>query len=112
MNEQRYAPIAGETLAVPWALEDSKFFILGCDDLVIATDLKPLVKIFGDQSLDEITNKRILRLKQWTLPWRFKIIHAPGHKIKASDATYHNPPCFNTKPTTARIITRQTSRPI
>lgn len=30
--------------------------------------------------------------KQTALPWRFKIIHVPGHKIKTSDATFHNYP--------------------
>ena len=38
--EQNYAPVEGEALAVAWALEDSRFFTLGCDDLVIATDHK------------------------------------------------------------------------
>ena len=35
-----------------WALEDSRIFTLGCDDLVIATDHKPLVKILDDRALD------------------------------------------------------------
>ena len=54
--EQRYAPIEGEALAIAWSLEDSKFFTLGCDTLIITTDHKPLVKILGDRSLDEISN--------------------------------------------------------
>ena len=32
------------------------------------------MKIFGDHTLDEITNSRLLRLKQHTLPWRFDIV--------------------------------------
>ena len=66
--ERRYAPIEGEALAIAWSLEDSKFFTLGCDNLIITTDHKPLVKILGDRSLDEISNSRIFRLKQRTLP--------------------------------------------
>jgi len=89
--EQRYAPIEGEALAVAWALEDSRLFTIGCDDLIVTTDHKPLVKIFGDQSLDEITNTSIFRLKQRTLAWRFKIVHVPGKNIPESDDASRNP---------------------
>lgn len=96
-SEQRYAPIEGEALAIAWALEDTKFFTLGCDELVITTDHKPLVKIFGDRSLDEISNTRIFRLKQRTLAWRFDIVHVPGKSIPASDATSRNPAMSTSK---------------
>ena len=89
--EQRYAPIEGEALAVAWALEDTKFFTLGCKDLVVATDHKPLVKILGDRCLGDIDNMRIFCLKQRTLKWRFQIVHIPGHLIPASDATSRHP---------------------
>ena len=32
----------------------------------------------GDRTLDEISNTRIFRLKQRTLPWLFKIAHMQG----------------------------------
>ena len=89
--ETRYAPIEGEALAIAWALEDTKYFTLGCDDLVITTDHKPLVRIFGDRSLDEISNPRIFRLKQRTLAWMFNVFHVPGKSIPASDTTSRNP---------------------
>lgn len=90
-HEKRYAPIEGEALAIAWALEDTKFFTLGCDKLVVATDHKPLTRIFCDRSLEDITNDRIFRLKQRTLMWRFEIVHVPGKSIPASDATSRNP---------------------
>ena len=90
-SETRYAPIEGEALAIVWALEDLRFFTLGCDNLMITTDHKPLVRIFGDRSLDQISNTRIRRLKQRTLAWRFNIAHVPGKSIPASDATSRNP---------------------
>ena len=90
-NEKRYHPIEGEALAIAWALEDSKYFTMGCDDLVVVTDHNPLVKIFGDRALDEISNTRIFNLKQNTLPWRFKIFHVPGRCIPSSDTTSRNP---------------------
>lgn len=66
--EQCYAAIEGEALAVAWGLEQTRYFTQGCDDLVVVTDHEPLVKIFGDRTLDEITNSRLFRLKQRTLP--------------------------------------------
>ena len=93
-TEQRYAPVEGEALAVVWGLEQSRFFTQGCDDLFVATDHKPLIKIFGDRTLDEITNSRLFRLKQRTLPWRFKIMHLPGKTNHAADAASRNPTAF------------------
>ena len=86
-TQQRYAPVEGEALAVAWALEQSKYFTQGCPSLIVVTDHEPLVKILGDRTLDEITNDRIFRLKQRTLPWSFKIYHLPGEKNLASNAT-------------------------
>ena len=85
--EQRYAAIEGEALAVAWGLNQARYFTQGCDNLVV----KPLVKIFGDRTLDEITNSRLFRLKQRTLPWRFDIKHLPGKTNHAADATSRHP---------------------
>ncbi|KAK3736199.1 hypothetical protein QZH41_002472 [Actinostola sp. cb2023] len=82
--EQRYAAIEGEALAVAWGLEQTRYFTQGCDNLIVITDHKPLVKIFGDRTLDEITNSRLFRLKQRTLPWRFDTLHMPGKSNQAA----------------------------
>ena len=76
--EERYAPAEGEALAVAWGLEQTKYFKQGCDYLVVVTDHKPLVKIFGDRTLDEIISTQFFPLKQRTLLWRFEIFHMPG----------------------------------
>ena len=89
--ESRYAPVEGEALAVAWALEQTRFFTQGCDDLLIVTDHKPLVKILGDRTLDEIQNTRLFRLKQRTLPWRYRITHLPGKTNHAADAISRYP---------------------
>jgi len=89
--EQRYAAIEGEALAVAWGLEQTRYFTQGCDNLVIVTNHKPLVKIFGDHTLDKITNSRLFRLKQGTLPWRFDIKHLPGKSNHAADETSRHP---------------------
>ena len=89
--ETRYAPIEGEALAIAWSLEHTKHFTQGQDNLVIVTDHKPLVKLFGDRALDQIANSRLFSLKQRTLPWRFRIVHMPGKENSFSDATSRNP---------------------
>ena len=90
-TEQRYAPIEGEALAVAWSLEQTRYFTQGCRKLLVVTDHKPLVKILGDRTLDEISNTRIFRIKQRTLPWSFDIVHLPGKTNFAADATSRNP---------------------
>ena len=89
--EQRYAPVEGEALAVAWSLEKTKYFTQGCRNLLVVTDHKPLVKIMGDRTLDEISNTRIFRLKQRILPWLFQIAHMPGKSNYAADATSRHP---------------------
>ena len=57
----------GEALAIVWALNNSKHYTLGNKKLLIMTDHKPLVKLFGDRKLEDITNPRLARLKEATL---------------------------------------------
>ena len=89
--ETRYAPVEGEALAIAWSLEHTKHFTQGNDNLIVVTDHKPLVKLFGDRTLDQIANSRLFSLKQRTLPWRFTVVHMPGKDNSFSDATSRNP---------------------
>ena len=89
--ESRYAPVEGEALAVVDALKKARHFILGCSDLIVAVDHKPLLKIFGDRSLEDIPNPRLLNLKEKTLQYRFKMIHIPGVRHAAADAVSRHP---------------------
>ena len=78
-------------MAVVWSLEQTKYFTQDCRNLLVVTDHKPLVKIMGDRTLDEISNTRIFRLKQRTLPWLFQIAHMPGKSNYTADATSRHP---------------------
>ena len=80
-------------LTATWGLEDTRYFTLGCSNLnlVVATDHRPLLKLLGDKELADITNPRIFRLKQRTLLWDFKVVHVPGVKNPAADATSRKP---------------------
>ena len=81
----------GEALAIAYGLEQTRYFTQGCSNLLVVTDHKPLVKVFGDRTLDEITNTRLFRLKQRTLQWQFNIAYSPGKTNFAADATSRNP---------------------
>jgi hypothetical protein len=75
--EANYAPIEGEALAVAWALEQTRFFTMGCTNLLVIVDHKPLT-IFGDRRLDEIDNPCLFHVKRRTLMWHFDIEYQPG----------------------------------
>ena len=66
-------------------------FVLGCKNLTIAVDHRPLLKIFGDRSLDHICNTRLRNLKEKTLRYHFKIVHIPGVKNRAPDTLSRHP---------------------
>ena len=59
---RNYAPVEGEALGVAWALEQTRFFTMGCSDLLVVVDHKPLVKLLGDRRLDEIDTPRLFRI--------------------------------------------------
>ena len=96
-TEAGYAPVEGECLGIAWALEQTRYFTIGCDKLLILTDHKPIVKIFGDRVLDEITNPRIFKLKQKTLQWKFTPTYVPGKKNQSANATSRYPALNDSK---------------
>ena len=49
-------------------------------------DHKPLVSILGNRALDTIDNPCLLRIKEKTFWWTFKMIHVPGLRQQAADA--------------------------
>jgi len=89
--ERNYAPVEGEALGVAWALEQTRFFTMGCSDLLVVVDHKPLVKLLGDRRLDEIDNPRLFRIKQRTLMWQFQIEYQPGITNHVADAVSRRP---------------------
>ena len=84
--EAKYAPIEGECLGVVNALYKTRYYTQGCDKLVIGTDHKPLVPVLESKNLEDISNPRLLRLKEKTYGWRFKSMHIPGRKLGGPDA--------------------------
>ena len=89
--ESRYAPVEGEALAVIDALDKARHFVIGCSDLIVAVDHKPLLKTFGDRSLNDIPNPRLRNLKEKSLRYRFRVVHIPGVRHAAADALSRHP---------------------
>ena len=89
--ESRYAPVEGEALAVTYGLEQCRMFILGCPDLLVAVDHKPLVPILNTKALDQIKNPRLLNFKEKTLLYNFKAKYVPGYLHTGPDATSRCP---------------------
>ena len=84
--EQNYSPVEGEMLAVADGLYKTRFYTQGCEKLIVGVDHKPLLGLLNGKPLDQIDNGRLLRLKEKTLGWRFKILHIPGKRNGGPDA--------------------------
>ena len=89
--ESRYAPIQGEALAIADALERTRYFVLGCDDLIVAVDHRPLLKVLSNRKLEDIKTPRLFNVKEKMLPFKFKIIHISGEKHLATDVLSRHP---------------------
>ena len=89
--EANYSPVEGEALSAAAGLHKFKHFVLGCPDLTLVVDHKPLVKLLGDKKMDEITNMRLLRLKEKTLLFNFGVMHKAGLEHKGPDFTSKYP---------------------
>ena len=89
--ESRYSATEGEALAVAWSLAHSKMFTLGCKNLVVSVDHKPLLGILNDRHLGGIDNPRLQDLKEHTLKWDFAIVHNPGKSHAGADAVSRHP---------------------
>ena len=89
--ESCYAPVEGEALALIYALESCRMFILGYPNLYISVDHQPLVAIFGDRALEKISNPRLFGIKERSMMYQFHIKHTPGKHNVAPDATSRYP---------------------
>ena len=89
--ESRYAPIEGEALAVVYALQQTRYYVLGCPNLIVTTDHKPLINVLNERSLNDITNRRLLNLKEKTMQYQFEIKHVSGSKNRGPDALSRYP---------------------
>ena len=83
--ESNYSPVEGEALLAAVGPQTFKHFVLGCKDLVLVIDHKPLVKLLVDKNMEDIPNMRLLRLKEKTLQFKFRVVHRLGITRKGPD---------------------------
>ena len=84
--ESRYAPVEGEALAATYGLHQCRYFVMGSPNLILASDHKPLTRILNERPLEAIENPRLLKFKEKTLMYDFKMVHVPGSLNQAPDA--------------------------
>ena len=84
--ESRYSPTEGELFGVYNALHKTRYFTLGCPHLYVGTDHTPLLGLLENTDLDSIDSPRLVKLKEKTFRWSFKISFIPGKQIGGTDA--------------------------
>jgi len=81
-TESRYAMIELELLAVVWATQKCRTYLLGLPSFTIVVDHQPLIPILNQYTLDMVENTRLQRLKAklsmyvFTATWRKGKDHA------------------------------------
>jgi hypothetical protein len=46
------------------SLQDAKYYTMGCKNLYVVTDHSALVTVLGDQSMADVKNPRLARIKE------------------------------------------------
>ena len=109
--ESRYHPIEGELLGVVWALHKTRQYTLGCDNLTVIVDHKPLLGLLTKREIGDIDNPRLEHLAEKLLRWQFTIKHVSGIKNKGPDALsrFPSPHSVGQQGTIAYIADAQTN---
>ena len=80
--ESRYSVIELEMVAVVWAMNKCKYYLMGLPHFTVVIDHRPLVPVLNNYTLDAIENPRLQRLKEkimgyvYTATWRKGKEHA------------------------------------
>ena len=72
-REKNYSTIEKECLAIVWAVQKFKYYLLG-KEFILEIDHKPLIylKKFRNE------NSRLMRWSLLLQPYRFRLVHIPG----------------------------------
>ena len=88
-TERRYAQIEKEALAVTWACEKFRDYVLG-RNFDIETDHKPLVPLLSSKQLDSLP-PRVLRFRLRLMHYSYSITHVPGKLLYTADTLSRAP---------------------
>ena len=89
--ESRYAVIELEMLAVAWAANKCKTFLMGLQNFQVITDHNPLIPILNSHRLDEVDNPRLQRLKTKLMAFNLTAKWCKGDTNRAPDALSRYP---------------------
>ena len=90
-TERRYAMVELELLAVVWAMNKCKVYLIGLNNFTLIVDHNPLVPILNSKGIDEIDNPRILRLKEKHFSFKFRTEWRKGKDHAIPDALSRSP---------------------
>ena len=79
-QEKKYSTNELELLAVVWAVDRFKHYLLG-KEFVVATDHKALTSALGEHRSNKTYQSRLTRWVDRLLPYQFKITHIPGRDM-------------------------------
>lgn len=88
-TERRYAQIEKEGLALVWASEKFRDYLLGTQ-FCLETDHKPLVSLFGSKGIDELT-PRLQRMRMRLMRYTYDIVYVPGRDLTVADTLSRSP---------------------
>jgi hypothetical protein len=89
-TESRYATIELECLAIQWAIQKSRHFLLGMTKFSVVTDHRPLLGIFK-KDLDNVDNTRIQRYREKLANFNFDLYWTAGKTHLIADALSRAP---------------------
>jgi len=87
--EKRYSQIEKEALALVFATERFKEYVLGID-VTIETDHKPLLQLLQTKHFDELT-PRLQGMRLKLMRYNYKLVHIPGKQLVLADSLSRNP---------------------
>ena len=87
----RYVVIKLEMLAVCWAIQKCKLFLIGLEHFSVITNHNSLVPIINNYHLDEIEKPQLQQLKTRLMSYNFTTKWLKDSKNEAPDALSHNP---------------------
>ena len=93
--ERNYARIELEALAIQWAIQKSRHYLLGLQKFKVVTDHNPLLGIFK-KDLDGMENKRLQRIRLKLMDYCFEVAWVAGKNHQIADALSRSP-IFSTK---------------
>ena len=89
--EGRYATGEQELLAAWWAVRKCRNYLLGLPHFELILDHKPLIPILNVQTLDQVENPRLQRMKEKLMGYSFTAVWRKGSNHNIPDALSRAP---------------------